>query len=257
MVCLPMIALFNVVSGGMISTAIGTALGSQVLGSAVLGLVTSGGNPMGAIMGGLGGAMSSVGGAMAEAAGDAGGGGLGDVLGSGGSGAENIVGSADDFAAQATDGLDNMADSMSGGPVATETDVLDAGTRGLADATTEKLMQAGAETGPEGIDATAQNVTAKVDGVKEVEKVGAQKEPGILEKFGDFTKKNPTLTKMGLGALDAYGKQKQGESLLEYKKRMQLEYDQVTSDRAFKGANYNLNFRPSAGVLERKTAGAK
>lgn len=249
MVCLPMIALFEMVSGGMIASAIGTALGSQVLGSAVLGLVTSGGNPLGAVMGGLGGSITAAGGAMSEAA-DAGGG-LGELLGEGGgAGTENIAGSADDFAAQATGGLDDVAGKGLASPAATEADVLDAGTRGLADPTTEKLMQTGADT-------TADGMVSKVDGVKGVEKLGVQKEPGILEKFGDFTKKNPTLTKMGLGALDAYGKQKQGESLLEYKKRMQLEYDQTTSDRAFKGANYNLNFRPSAGVLERNTAGAQ
>jgi hypothetical protein len=51
--CGPAIALIEIATSGALSSAIGGVLGSQILGGAVVGLMASGGNPIGAITGGL------------------------------------------------------------------------------------------------------------------------------------------------------------------------------------------------------------
>ncbi len=244
MVCAPLIAIAEIVTGGALSSAIGGALGSQVLGSAVLGLIAAEGNPMGAVLGGLGAAFSgAMGGAGGEAAGFA-------VDG-------EVVSSASRLA-QETLGNEGLTEAMSmdAGNIANSVSTAsELATDGITDSITRDAMSGGGVGAATVGDAPGMAGRVLRDsGLTTTEAASSEvTKRSLLDKVEGFASDNPMLTKVGLGAVQGIGKSMSDSALLKKKKQAQLELEEERRRRAFSGVDYNLPFRP--GVIGRNLGG--
>lgn len=235
MMCGPIIAIAEIVSGGALSGALGSALGSQVLGSAVLGLVASEGDPMGAVLGGLGGAVA---GSMSGASGmtDAAGAVVESTTGQ--LAAEtigtNISASADEFAYM--NGLEEAAGAAAAGPLG------EAGNALSTDAFTSAAMSGSVDpsVGPLDPGYAARQAQGGVSKARQL-----TEGPSTLDKIEGFAKKNPNITKTGLGMVKGLGDHLAQKGQLKDKYKMQSDLEEERRRRAFGGLSYLTPFRPN------------
>lgn len=215
MICAPIIALVEIATSGALSAAIGSALGSQILGGAVLGLVASGGKPQGALLGGLTAAFAgTLGGAAAEA---------GETASTTAKLAADTVGN--DVAGSVT-GLQELGEA--GGYAA------DAA-RGAG----EGLKELG-EAGGYGASGAASKAGEVVKAADKVKPAG-----GLMSRIEGIAKEYPTMTKIGMGAIQGIGQQKMNEDSWKLRAQLEDENDRKARERAYKGADTSLGFRPS------------
>lgn len=239
MVCLPVVMLANLATGGALTAAVGSLLGSEILGGAVLGLIASGGKPEGALFGALGAALTPAAAAGSEAAGAAAGEGAASQLAKDTVG-NAVSGSADEFAQLATEGADNLAGYSAG-------EMAQSAAQGLADS---GLTSEAVEMATAGGAQTAAEQTAKGSLRDAISRGGdaATKTKGgnsILQKIEGFAKANPMTTKMGLGALQSVGETMGAEKTLKTRARLMEEAEVNANNRAFRGMDTSLGFKPS------------
>jgi len=232
-----MIALFNVVSGGAITGALSAALGSQVLGGAVFGLIASGGNPMGAVLGGLSGAIGGVNTSGVDAVSET------AKMASENVGNLDVSSGADAASAGSSTGDFARADRLLGNDPGTGSTTGDF-------ARLDRSMPNGSSGGTEMASANTSTVDTGIKaGAGKTSITDTSSDKGAIGKrmggVETFAKDNPTLARMGMGALQGVGDLKKQETLLEYKKRMQLDYDNQTEQRAYGGMDTSLPWRPS------------
>lgn len=222
MVCAPVIALVEIASAGALSSAIGTALGSQILGGAVLGLIASGGKPEGALLGGLASAFSGAAGGLGEGAGGAAGADSAAGKLATDTVANNVSASADEFFNMPLNELTDATQSI-----------------GVAGA------DAAADTGSSAASSGAVN-NGPISKAKET--IGGEKTPpakgGILARIEGIAKEYPNLTKIGLGGIEQIGKAKMNEDT--WRLRAQLEHEDrlKAGQYAYGSMDTSLGFKP-------------